>query len=46
LCRQAKRHLAGDYEQVRAGLVASISSVLENGFEPSVIEELHDLWRW
>ena len=38
-------HLAGDYERVRAGIVESISSVLDDGFEPAVVEELRDLWR-
>jgi hypothetical protein len=39
-------HLAHDYERVRAGIVESISSVLDDGFELAAIEELRTLWRW
>lgn len=39
-------HLSGDYSRVRAGLAQAISDILQDGYDPQVVEDLRAFWRF
>ena len=39
-------HLARDYERVREGISLTISEVLSDNYDATVVEELRDVWKW
>jgi hypothetical protein len=41
----SEMHLADDYERVRAGITQSISNILEDNYDASVVDELRNFWR-
>jgi hypothetical protein len=39
-------HLSGDYSRVRAGITQSITAILDDEYDASVVEQLHAFWKW
>ena len=42
----SEMHLANDYERVRAGMAQTISEILNDKYDVSVVDGLREVWRW
>ena len=39
-------HIGDDYPRVCKGLELAVSEILDDGYNPAVVEEVRDLWHW
>ena len=39
-------HLSGDYPRVRKGITLSLAEILDDRYDPQVVEELQVVWHW